>query len=821
MVDFGYKSAEFYTQYFDKHPDFKVLESFQLSEDKAEQNTFVGRIKVLNTIYPLELRVEIPVSFPHHKLTFRTKSLSGYPHLIHSGKIQYGDWFCLNTPFAETAEGQLQQEIFRLKDWINKYMNEALPAHIKDSDLHRSLSLLSIISEVNPDTIKIVQTKAMLSFIGNFADVSDNFSETIGTFHCLRTKDNRLYAFKDKYPFTTYELPYIIIDAIEDYHVMGDFFSLRDYYGWDEQICKHLLPGYDHINTFPYSRHSFNDGLNHSLDDALKLITQVRAELAKEEPYLNPSKLEALLTKAKNEEVKKVYVKASHRNLILKELDIIEESVRNNNGVKTKRDLWHVPIDEWTEEENEEQAKIDDWFEHGRYVFDYFALGIKSESKIQWIVFWTNHASLESEQITYNVEIGDVSINKNISLKLNIALTQTLDDSMFFGRGALCNNIRNKKIALIGLGAIGSMVAEALAHAGVSKIGLWDSDVIEPGNICRSSYHLQDIGESKVQATARKIRDINPFIETKDLIKSGYWSYRGFIDGEKVYRNGSFYDNINYTSQEDAISQIKDYDLIIDCTGRNEILHFISYALSDSKIISLAITNKAKELLCITNQNGNPFEIRKAYLSAIAQDTTDYYAEGSGCYEPTFKATYFDICSLVNLCIRELNSCMDSGKFMTSTIYRYNQRGIVNDRINTYRLQDSDIILNIPNEVLMDAEDLPESFSDYLGFIFGTYSKDGKQIMVTHIVEPDNAQNVLENAFSKSQGIIDYIGDVAYSEAKRGSIKKESYDDIAAKAMDKEINTNNPLLAIRNPEGDFSFYLFINGELIPFNKIDD
>lgn len=364
------------------------------------------------------------------------------------------------------------------------------------------------------------------------------------------------------------------------------------------------------------------------------------------------------------------------------------------------------------------------------------------------------------------------------------------------------------------------MVAEALAHSGIKKIGLWDSDTIEPGNICRSTYALQDLGESKVQAIAKKLRGINPFIDADDIKTNGKWTEH-WGPNYLRYNSGSFYDNINYTSQEDAVNKIKEYDIIIDCTGRNEILHFISYALSDTDIISLAITNKAKELLCITNSNGNTFELRKAYLSAIAQNTTDYYVEGSGCYEPTFKATYFDICSLVNLCIKELNTDMAKGRLMTSTIFRYSDRGIVSDRIYSYKLQDSDIILNIPNETLLDAEDLPESYSDYLGFILGNYSKDGKQIMVTHIIAPEKADELLENIFKTSKGIIDYIGDVTYSGAERGSIRQDSFEDIAAKAADKEINTNNPLLAVRNPEGDFSFFLYINDNLIPFYKIDD
>ena len=138
-----------------------------------------------------------------------------------------------------------------------------------------------------------------------------------------------------------------------------------------------------------------------------------------------------------------------------------------------------------------------------------------------------------------------------------------------------------------------------------------------------------------------------------------------------------------------------------------------------------------------------------------------------------------------------------------------------------YQLQDSDIILNIPNEVLWDAEDLPESDSDYLGFILGSYSKDGKQIMVTHVIAPEKADEFLEDIFNSSKGIIDYIGDVAYSGPENGAIRQDSFEDIAAKAADKEINTNNPLLALRNPEGDFSFFLYLNDHMIPFYKIDD
>ena len=135
-----YKEAEYYSEYFRKCEGFKLLEEFKPSDDKDEKCLYIGMVEVMNTIHPLVLRVEIPFTFPHNKLVFRTKSLSGYPHLIHTGKIKYGDWFCLNTPFAETVEEQLNQEIDRLKEWILHQMRKDLPSIIKDGNVKRALA---------------------------------------------------------------------------------------------------------------------------------------------------------------------------------------------------------------------------------------------------------------------------------------------------------------------------------------------------------------------------------------------------------------------------------------------------------------------------------------------------------------------------------------------------------------------------------------------------------------------------------------------------------------------------------------------------------
>ena len=242
---FDYKNASFYTEYFNKLDGFSVIENFIESKDENEKNIYVGQVEVLNTIHPLIVRVEIPFTFPHNKLVFRTKSLSGYPHLIHTGKLEYGDWFCLNTPFAETVEEQLDQEVLRLKEWIAHQMREDLPSIIKDENVKHALAFANAYEWENLDEVKEFSSKAMLTFVGNCHSSQYYSKNKMGYLHCVKSPDNRFYAMNDS-SFTNHKLPYIIVDEEpSSIDVFSDFIKLKEQYGWDENICKHLLPDFN------------------------------------------------------------------------------------------------------------------------------------------------------------------------------------------------------------------------------------------------------------------------------------------------------------------------------------------------------------------------------------------------------------------------------------------------------------------------------------------------------------------------------------------------------------------------------------------------
>lgn len=815
MLD--YKNAQFYTDYFSSLEGFSLLEEFKESEDKNEKNLYIGSVEVLNTIHPLVLRVEIPFTFPHNKLVFRTKSLSGYPHLIHTGKIEYGDWFCLNTPFAETPEEQLNQEISRLKEWISHQMRKDLPAIIKDANVIKALAFANAYEWENLDEVKEFSSRAIITFVGQEIQLRSSYKELTGYFDCVKSPDNRIYAFSHNIDGTNYKLPYIIVKEVpENVSILEDFLLMKDFYGWDEETCHHLLSKSNYKsakNTFVWSSPKYE--VEYTEEQALNIANNVISELEKEESYLD-KKTPFIYSIIKKEQFKETRVKRippSYKKLILEELKEVKKEIITNNGIKYIEDPWNKDSEELMTEEEE---KVEDWVQFGQFVYDYFVVGFEHGKEIQWILFFTNPASIKNNQISYDIKIKTINIDSLVSIKMGKASPQYITKEMFFGRGALCPILAGKHIALVGLGAIGSIVADVLTHSGIQYIGLWDGDIVEPGNICRSSYQLRDLGQSKVDAIKTKIQSINPFVNISEVIPHGYWSYGANFSN---YVNGTFYGNVNYNNQEEAVKQLDNFDLIIDCTGSNEMLHFLSYAASNIDIISMCITNHANDLLCITNKDGNPFELRKAYLSRIEQDTKNFYIEGEGCYSPTFFANYCDIASLVNLALRDLNLSMDKGTLMHSTIYSYSERGIIADRISTYKLEGYDITLNVSKETLYDAEEMNDSADGAIGYIFGSYSKDGKQIMITHIVDALNAEGLLSDAFETSKGLIDYIGDYRYSGEKSETYSASSFELIASKAEDCSINTNNPLLAVRNQDGSITFFLYINNELVKFSPM--
>lgn len=67
------------------------------------------------------------------------------------------------------------------------------------------------------------------------------------------------------------------------------------------------------------------------------------------------------------------------------------------------------------------------------------------------------------------------------------------------------------RVAVAGLGGLGSQVAIMLARCGVGTLHLIDFDVVEVSNLNRQAYRIGHIGKRKVDALAEEIRTIQPY----------------------------------------------------------------------------------------------------------------------------------------------------------------------------------------------------------------------------------------------------------------------------------------------------------------------
>jgi sulfur carrier protein ThiS adenylyltransferase len=74
------------------------------------------------------------------------------------------------------------------------------------------------------------------------------------------------------------------------------------------------------------------------------------------------------------------------------------------------------------------------------------------------------------------------------------------------------SRLKAATVGIAGVGGLGSAVAGALARVGVGRLVIADFDVVEPSNLNRQQYFIDQIGLPKVEALAANLQRINPYV---------------------------------------------------------------------------------------------------------------------------------------------------------------------------------------------------------------------------------------------------------------------------------------------------------------------
>lgn len=75
--------------------------------------------------------------------------------------------------------------------------------------------------------------------------------------------------------------------------------------------------------------------------------------------------------------------------------------------------------------------------------------------------------------------------------------------------------VKGARVGIAGCGGLGSAVAVALARLGVGRLLLVDFDVVEPSNLNRQQYFVDQIGLPKVEALRDNLVRMNPFVKVE------------------------------------------------------------------------------------------------------------------------------------------------------------------------------------------------------------------------------------------------------------------------------------------------------------------
>jgi len=226
-------------------------------------------------------------------------------------------------------------------------------------------------------------------------------------------------------------------------------------------------------------------------------------------------------------------------------------------------------------------------------------------------------------------------------LALQCLPTENWNPERLQARGRLPRAVRDLRIALLGVGALGSSLAEMLARAGVNELALVDGDLLEAGNVCRHTATLVDVGKAKVQAVAQRLRQLSPMVRVTEVSQE--------LGG----------------SLSTIVERLDEYDVIVDCTSSDEALLLLATAWwSIPRIFASFSMGFGGKRLFSFGVSGHRFpqdEFVRSVRPWLEHEAktwaeSDEVLEGAGCWSPLFPARQDDVVLAAVTCVKELET---------------------------------------------------------------------------------------------------------------------------------------------------------------------
>lgn len=211
---------------------------------------------------------------------------------------------------------------------------------------------------------------------------------------------------------------------------------------------------------------------------------------------------------------------------------------------------------------------------------------------------------------------------------LSYAVTENWHPDRLQARGGFPMDLCNLKVAIIGCGSLGSILAEILVRGGVRRLLLIDGGSLEIGNLVRHALSARDVGQNKAAALAEMLRTASPLIDVE------------------------VYDEMLPPMPDDVHDLIKDCDIVIDCTASAEVPAILASTWWSIPpiFVSASVGYEAKRtFLFRARAHSFPVDEFRSRLDPwVEREKTAWAAaderlEGPGCYSPLFPARIDDM----------------------------------------------------------------------------------------------------------------------------------------------------------------------------------
>lgn len=175
--------------------------------------------------------------------------------------------------------------------------------------------------------------------------------------------------------------------------------------------------------------------------------------------------------------------------------------------------------------------------------------------------------------------------------------------ALLIGREAL-NKLRRSKVAVFGIGGVGTFVVEGLVRAGVGKLVLVDHDCVCLTNFNRQIHATwKTLGRPKVEVMKERILDINPHAQVTTYKKFYLPEYR-----EELIKNDYDYlvDAVDtVTAKIDLVVSARERNIpVISCMGAGNKLDPTKFEVAD--IFSTSVCPLAKVMRRELRKRGIP-----------------------------------------------------------------------------------------------------------------------------------------------------------------------------------------------------------------------